>query len=99
MNELSMIATQSMYATFSLIILYFSFRSLNSCTKQTNFLIRITLILYLTSSVGTLLALAAGAIISWPFGLVIIATASHLGIERRRRAARREVLATPQSKV
>lgn len=98
MNELNMVAVQTIYAIFSLIILYYSFRSLNSCTKQTNFLIRIILILYLTSSVGTLLTIAGGTVINWPFGLVIVATAFHLGIERRQRAARRELRTVHQNK-
>jgi len=98
MNELSAIATQSIFAVFSLIVLYYSFRSLNSCTNQTHSLLRITLILYLTSSVGTLLTIAAGTLIDWPFGFVIIATAFHLGIERRERAVRRERSLAPQSK-
>jgi hypothetical protein len=70
---------------------YFSLRSLNSCTEHTHLAVRITLILYFTSSVGALLTIGAGTYIDWPFGLVIVANALHLCIDRRQREHRRKI--------
>lgn len=83
MNNLIALLDQSVIAVFSIVIMYYSFKCLNNCTKSTKIFIRIPLIMYLAGSVGTLLLMASGATIDWAYGLFIVATTLHLASERR----------------
>lgn len=83
MSNLTTPFDQWIIAFFSAVILYISFKALNNCTKATELIVRIPLILFMTASTGTLVLLSTGAHIQWPCGLMIIAAAFHLALDRR----------------
>lgn len=83
MSNLTTPFDQWIIAFFSAVILYISFKALNNCTKSTKIIIRIPLILFMTASAGTLVLLASGTEVQWPCGLMIIAAAFHLALDRR----------------
>lgn len=84
MNDFIQICGQMVVSVFSAIVLYYSFRNLNHCTKETGFVTRVSLILYFTGAVGSMLLLLSGKPVDWSYGLFIIATAFHLSTDRRK---------------
>ena len=83
MNDFIQLWGQMIVSVFSTIVLFYSFKNLNQCTKETNFVTRVSLILYFTGAVGSVLMLLAGRPVDWSYGLFIIATACHLCADRR----------------
>ena len=84
MNDFIQLWGQMVISIFSAIVLYYSFRNLNHCTKDTVFITRISLILYFTGAVGSMLLLLSVQPVDWSYGLFIIATAFHLSADRRK---------------
>lgn len=70
-------------AFFAVVVMCYSFRSLNCCTEHTEFFVRLSSVLFFTSSAGAILLVVSSVHIGWPFGLFIAASALHLATDRR----------------
>jgi hypothetical protein len=83
MNSLPLTFDQCIVGVFTLMMLVFSFRGLNNCTKATKLFVRLPLVLFFTSSIGTLLLITSGVKIHWSYALIVIGVAIHLAVDRR----------------
>lgn len=78
------ITADQVFATISaLMLLITSFRYLNNCNKDTLLIVRISLALFFTSSVGILLLVFGGNNIPWLFTANTFGIALYLLMNRR----------------
>lgn len=78
------IINQTMVIIFCLFIIYYSFRALNLCDKNTEFIIRYSKILSFTGAVAILIQTSMNVIPHWSFTMILIAYTLLLYRDRRR---------------
>jgi hypothetical protein len=82
MNSL-LLLTQAASLVFAVVIVFYSFRGLNNCTRATLWKARVPIIVTFSGGCGVILHLLMGNVPHWSFAMMLFALSMRLANERR----------------
>lgn len=74
---------QAASLVFALVIAYYSFHALNNCTRNTQWKVRIAVVITFAGACGVSLHILMGNVPHWSFAMMLAALALRLASDRR----------------